>query len=42
MVEAYATPGAEAAGVLKVDGRMVERLHLAEARRILGLTRPAP
>ena len=42
VVEAYATPGAEAAGVLKVDGRMVERLHLAEARRILGLTRPAP
>ena len=41
VVEAYAAPGAEAAGVLKVEGRMVERLHLAEARRILGLTRPA-
>ena len=38
VVEAYAAPGSEAAGVLKVDGRMVERLHLDEARRILELT----
>ncbi|WP_296819308.1 CoA ester lyase [Brevundimonas sp.] len=41
VVAAYAAPGAEAAGVLRVDGRMVERLHLAEARRILELTGPA-
>ncbi|MBN8552133.1 MAG: CoA ester lyase [Caulobacterales bacterium] len=36
IVQAYAVPGAEEAGVLSVDGRMVERLHLDQARRILG------
>lgn len=41
VVTAYAAPEAEGAGVLRVDGRMVERLHLAEARRILSLTGPA-
>lgn len=41
IADAYAAPGAEGAGVLRVEGRMVERLHLAEARRILSLTGPA-
>lgn len=35
VVEAYAAPGAEDAGVLTVDGEMIERLHLEQARRIL-------
>lgn len=35
VVSAYAQPGAEDAGVLRIDGRMVERLHLEQARRIL-------
>jgi len=32
---AYAAPGAGDAGVLSVEGRMVERLHLNQAKRIL-------
>ena len=35
VVSAYAQPGAEDAGVLRIDGRMVERLHLEQARRLL-------
>lgn len=35
VVEAFAAPGAEALGVVRVDDRMVERLHLAAARRLL-------
>ena len=35
VVAAYAQPGAEEAGVLRVDGQMIERLHLEQARRIL-------
>ena len=35
VVAAYGAPGAEAAGVLTVEGRMVERLHLDQAQRIL-------
>ena len=36
VVNAYAAAGAEDAGVLSIDGLMVERLHLDQARRILG------
>lgn len=36
VVEAFAAPGAETLGVVRVDDRMVERLHLAAARRLLG------
>lgn len=35
---AYTEPGAEDAGVLSVGGQMVERLHLAQAQRILART----
>ena len=35
VVAAYAAPGATDAGVIRVGGRMVERLHLDEARRML-------
>ena len=35
VVSAYAEPGAEDAGVLRIDGEMIERLHLQKARRIL-------
>ncbi|MBL0946873.1 CoA ester lyase [Brevundimonas sp.] len=35
VVEAFAAPGAETLGVVRVDDRMVERLHLAAARRLL-------
>jgi citrate lyase subunit beta/citryl-CoA lyase len=34
---AFAAPEASGAGVLKVEGRMVERLHLEQARRTLAL-----
>ncbi len=37
IVAAYDTPGAEAAGAIRIDGRMVERLHLDRARRLLAL-----
>ena len=37
IVAAFEVPGAEEAGVLQVDGRMVERLHLNMARRTLAL-----
>ena len=35
LVAAYAEPGAGEAGVLSLDGQMIERLHLDKARRIL-------
>ncbi len=35
VVDAYAADGAEQAGVLSVNGQMVERLHLDQARRVL-------
>ena len=35
VVEAFAAPEAEALGVVRVDDRMVERLHLAAAQRLL-------
>lgn len=37
VVQAFEAPEAAGKGVLKVDGRMVERLHLAEARRLIGV-----
>ncbi|MGZ8370018.1 MAG: HpcH/HpaI aldolase/citrate lyase family protein [Caulobacteraceae bacterium] len=38
VVTAFAAP--DAPGVLSLDGKMVERLHLEEARRVLALTGP--
>lgn len=35
IVEAFADPSAEGRGVLSIDGRMVERLHLEQARHLL-------
>lgn len=35
IVAAFAAPGAAALGVIRVDGRMTERLHLAAAERLL-------
>lgn len=37
VVEAFERPDAAGKGVLKVEGRMVERLHYAEARRLLSV-----
>ncbi len=37
IVAAYDDPGAEGAGAIRVEGRMVERLHLDRARRLLAL-----
>jgi citrate lyase subunit beta/citryl-CoA lyase len=37
VVAAFAAPEAGGKGVLKVDGRMVERLHLAEAERLIAV-----
>ena len=38
VIAAYALPENAAAGAIRVDGEMVERLHLAEAERIVVLT----
>lgn len=35
IVAAFALPDNEAKGVIQIDGRMVERLHLAQAQRLL-------
>ena len=35
---AFAAPEARGAGVLKVEGRMVERLHLAQAERLIAIS----
>lgn len=37
VVEAFERPESAGKGVLKVEGRMVERLHFAEARRLLAV-----
>ncbi|MCE7029222.1 HpcH/HpaI aldolase/citrate lyase family protein [Jiella avicenniae] len=37
IVSAFARPENAAAGVIQIDGRMVERLHLTEARRVLAM-----
>jgi citrate lyase subunit beta / citryl-CoA lyase len=39
VASAFAAPEAQGAGALRVDGQMVERLHLAEAERVLSLAR---
>lgn len=38
VIAAFASPEAAGKGAINLDGRMVERLHLAEAERILALT----
>ena len=40
VVAAFEQPEAAGKGVLKVEGRMVERLHFAEARRLIGVADP--
>jgi citrate lyase subunit beta / citryl-CoA lyase len=37
VAQAFDSPESAGKGVLKVDGRMVERLHLAEARRLIAV-----
>ncbi|WP_293901791.1 CoA ester lyase [Phenylobacterium sp.] len=37
VVDAFGAPENAGKGVLKVEGRMVERLHFAEARRLIGV-----
>ncbi len=37
VVEAFDSPENQGKGVLKVDGRMVERLHLEQARRLIAV-----
>ena len=37
VIEAFDSPENAQKGVLKVDGRMVERLHLAQARRLIAV-----
>ncbi|WP_375381457.1 HpcH/HpaI aldolase/citrate lyase family protein [uncultured Sphingomonas sp.] len=39
IVAAFADPAAAGRGAIKIDGRMVERLHLLEAERMLALHR---
>ncbi len=38
IVEAFAAPENASKGVIKVEGRMVERLHLAEAERLIAIS----
>ncbi|HEY5410033.1 MAG TPA: CoA ester lyase [Caulobacteraceae bacterium] len=40
VVAAFAAPEAAGKGAIRLDGRMIERLHLNEAERVLGLARP--
>ncbi|MES2753916.1 MAG: CoA ester lyase [Pseudomonadota bacterium] len=42
VVAAFAAPEAAGKGVLRADGRMIERLHLAQAERILATAQTAP
>lgn len=39
IVSAFAEPGAEALNVINLNGKMVERLHLAEAEKLLATVR---
>lgn len=39
VVDAFAAPEAAGKGAIRLDGEMVERLHLAEAERLLALSR---
>ena len=36
VVDAFAAPAAKGKGVIRLDGKMIERLHLAQAKRLLG------
>ena len=38
IVAAFDSPENAAKGVIRVEGRMVERLHLAEARRLIAVS----
>jgi citrate lyase subunit beta/citryl-CoA lyase len=38
VAQAFAAPDAAGKGVLKVEGKMVERLHLAEAERLIAIS----
>ncbi|VCU69241.1 (3S)-malyl-CoA thioesterase [Pigmentiphaga humi] len=38
VIRAFEAPGAESLGAIGIDGRMVERLHLSQARRVLALS----
>jgi citrate lyase subunit beta/citryl-CoA lyase len=37
IIAAYAAPEAQGKGAIQVNGRMVERLHLVEANRLVAL-----
>ena len=37
MVEAFGRPENRDKGVIQIDGRMVERLHLTQAERLLAM-----
>ncbi|RZJ93482.1 MAG: hypothetical protein EON88_15175, partial [Brevundimonas sp.] len=37
IVAAFDSPENAAKGVIRIEGRMVERLHLAEARRLIAV-----
>ena len=37
MIDAFALPENAGKGVIKVDGKMTELLHLEEARRVVGV-----
>jgi citrate lyase subunit beta / citryl-CoA lyase len=37
VVDAFAAPEAVGKGAIRLDGAMVERLHLAEAERVLAM-----
>ncbi len=40
VVAAFSAPEAEGKGAIRLDGQMIERLHLREAERLLALARP--
>ncbi len=42
VIAAFADPANAGRGAIRVDGEMIERLHLAEAERIVGLATRAP
>ena len=42
VVAAFAVPDAAGKGAIRLDGRMIERMHLTNAERILALPAPAP
>jgi citrate lyase subunit beta / citryl-CoA lyase len=42
VIAAFAAPEAEGKGAIALDGKMIERMHLVEARRVLAITSPPP